>query len=285
MINFIVKSLTLAFGIMTAMFTFVPETFFEKYEWVTKEGLERCKWCINFDAQDVNIIISRIVCFLFVWIGTLLLSVSIQKLRRSITIKGQNYLIRVEYGDILKKKHCKRVINFDECFTTQVGDATADINLGSICGQYLSLHPNLNVQKLIEASKITPARSKSKYQHKIRYESGTIVPNGDDLLLAFAKLDERGKGRFFSRDEYLECLDLLWKELENNYSEKDVCIPILGAGTTSFDGGAGASITQQDLLDMIIWSYKLSSHKIKAPCKLRIICRRNKGFSINNIDG
>ena len=101
--------------------------------------------------------------------------------------------------------------------------------------------------------------------------------------MAFAKLDERGKGRFFSRDEYLACLDLLWKELENNYSEKDICVPILGAGTTSFDGGAGASISQQDLLDMMIWSYKLSSHKIKAPHKLRIVCRKSSDFSINNI--
>ena len=101
--------------------------------------------------------------------------------------------------------------------------------------------------------------------------------------MAFAKLDERGKGRFFSRDEYLECLNLLWKELENYYSGKDVCIPILGAGTTSFDGGEGASIPKQDLLDMMIWSYRLSSHKIKAPYKLRIICNRSGDFSINNV--
>ena len=52
----------------------------------------------------------------------------------------------------------------------------------------------------------------------------------------------------------------------------------------SFDGGSGASISQQDLLDIMIWSYKLSSHKIKAPHRLRIICKKNRGFSINNID-
>ena len=102
--------------------------------------------------------------------------------------------------------------------------------------------------------------------------------------MAFAKLDDKGKGLFLSRDEYLRCLDFLWRELENHYSEKDVCVPILGAGTTSFDGGSGASISQQDLLDIMIWSYKLSSHKIKAPHRLRIICKKNRGFSINNID-
>lgn len=272
----------MAFAIVTGIFTFVPEAFFEKYEWITQVTLEQ-GGLSRVDAQDVNIVISRLACFLLIWIVTSLLYMSFLKLRRWVTIKGQNYSIRVEYGNILKKKNCKRVINFDECYTTQVGNATADINPGSICGQYLTLHSDLNVQQLIEAAQITPARSKSKYLHKTRYDSGTIVPNGDDLLMAFAKLDERGKGRFFSRDEYLACLDLLWKELENNYSEKDICVPILGAGTTSFDGGSGASISQQDLLDMMIWSYKLSSHKIKAPHKLRIVCRKSSDFSINNI--
>ena len=264
MIDFILKSAALAFGIITGIFTFVPEAFFGKYVWVTQAALEQYKWSACLDVQDANIIISRLVCFLLVWMGTSLLYLAFLKFRRWITIK---------------------VINFDECFTTQIGNATADINPNSICGQYLSLHSDLDIQKLIEDARITPARSKSKYQHKTRYDSGTIVPNGDDLLMAFAKLDERGKGRFFSRDEYLKCLDLLWKEIENYYSEKDVCVPILGAGTTSFDGGAGASISQQDLLDMMIWSYKLSSHKIKAPHKLRIVCKKNSSFSINNIEG
>lgn len=122
-----------------------------------------------------------------------------------------------------------------------------------------------------------------KYKQMTRYDSGTIVPYGDDLLMAFAKLDEKGKGRFFSRDEYLQCLDLLWRELENYNAENDVCVPILGAGTTTFEGGSGASYSQQELLDMMILSYKLSSHKIKAPHKLRIVCKKNDGFSFDNI--
>lgn len=283
MIDLIVKSVALAFAIVTGIFTFAPEAVFGKNEWITQKALEQCKWFARLDAQDVNIIVSRLVCFLVIWGLTSLFYAAFLKLRRWITIKGQNYSIKVEYGNILKTRKCKRVINFDECFTTQVGNSTADINPNSICGQYLALHPDLDVQQLIEAAQIAPTRSKSKYQHKTRYDSGTIVPNGDDLLMAFTKLDEKGKGRFFSRDEYLMCLDLLWKELENNYSEKDVCVPILGAGTTSFDGGAGASISQQDLLDMMIWSYRLSSHKIKDPHKLRIVCRKSDGFSINNI--
>ena len=283
MIDFLKKSVTLAFAFTTGIFTFVPESFFKNYRWISQDYFDQYKLLSYLNAQDVNIIISRLICFLFGWITISLLYAGFLKFRWWTTVKGQNYSIRIEYGNLLKKKHCKRVINFDECFTTQIGDKTADINPTSICGQYLALHPTLDMQRLIESANITPARSKSKYQHKIRYDSGTIVPNGDDLLMAFAKLNEKGKGRFFSRDEYLICLDKLWKEIENYYSEKDVCVPILGAGTTSFDGGAGASISQQDLLDMMIWSYRLSSHKIKSPHQLRIICKRNSEFSINRI--
>lgn len=197
MINFIQKSITLAFAFVSIIFTFVPESFFGKTEWLSQKALEQCKWISWVDAQDANIITSRLICFLLVWLITSLLYFIFLKFRRQVTIHGQNYSIKVEYGNILKKKNCKRVINFDECFTTQVGDATADINPNSICGQYLTSHSDLDIQHLIESSQVTPERSKSKYQHKTRYASGTIVPHGDDLLMAFAKLDERGKGRFF----------------------------------------------------------------------------------------
>lgn len=102
--------------------------------------------------------------------------------------------------------------------------------------------------------------------------------------MAFVTLDKNGSGRFFTRDEYLKCLSILWKEIDIYYGQQDVCIPILGAGLTRFEGGVGASISQQELLNMIIWSYKLSSYKIKSPHKLRIICKKSKGFSIYKID-
>lgn len=281
--NFIKNSLVISFAIITGIFTFVPESFFEKYEWITQKSLEGSKLFTHIESQEINIVVSRVMCFIIICVATMIICMFFLNLRRCIMIKYKNCLIRVEYGDILKKKKCKRVINFDECFTTSVGDNTADINPDSICGQYLSLHPNLNIQKLIEAARIKPARSKSKYLKKTRYDSGTVVPNGDDLLMSFAKLDVNGKGRFFNHDEYIACLDLLWKEIENNYSEKDVCIPILGAGTTCFDTGSGEIVSQQDLLDTMILSYKLSSHKIKAPHKLCIVCKKTDGFSLKNL--
>ena len=267
---------------MIFIFAFVPESLFN-HKWLSQDFLEKYELFSSFYFQDVNIIISRVLLFIIILILIFFLYAVFLHFRRKILIKHNNYLISIEYGDIFKKNNCKRIINFDECFTTQIGDQTADINPQSVCGQYLKSHPELNMQQLIAKAAVKQAKKKSEYQHKQRYDSGIIVPNGDDLLMAFAKLDKNGKGRFFSRDEYLECLNLLWQEIEKYYSEKDVCVPILGAGTTAFDGGSGASISKQELLDMMILSYRLSSHKIKSPHKLCIICKRSSDFSINYI--
>lgn len=83
------------------------------------------------------------------------------------------------------------------------------------------------------------------------------------------------------QDEYIECLYEMWKQIELHCSQTDVCVPILGSGLTLFEG---ESLSQQELLNIMIGSYKLSPHKIKAPYKLRIICKKIDGFTLNEID-
>lgn len=176
-------------------------------------------------------------------------------------------------------QNCKKVIPFDECFTTRVGDSPSDINPDSICGQYLMKYPIQNMQSLIKKANLKPEKDRSTFQNNEKYESGMLVPNGDYLLMPFAKLDKDGLGRM-SRDEFLDCLSTLWKEIDKYYGQKDVCIPILGSGVTRMDG---ESLTQQQLLDIIIASYKISAHKIKSPCRLYIVCKKQENFSLNKI--
>lgn len=268
MIKLFKKSATITLSIISIVFVFLPETFFDKYILFSKLSAE------------TNIVINRILLFVGVFILVMIVSILYLNVRNSVRIKGHNYSIIVEYGDLLKMDNCKKVINFDECFTTSVGNLPANIKPNSICGQYLQKNPMIDVQSLINKIQLKPTKGKSKYQNKVRYESGKLVPNGDDLLLAFAKLDEDGLGRFFSLDEFLDCLSRLWKEIDKYYGQKDVCLPILGAGITRMNG---ASLTQQELLDIIIASYKLSPHKIKSPYKLRIVCQKCDGFSLNKI--
>ena len=268
MLNFFKKSCTLAFGIISAIFTFVPESLFEKNILPINCTIE------------TNIILNRILLFITILIFSILGTALYLKFRRNIYIKGKNYSIHIKYGNLLKMRKCKKVIPFDECFTTNVGNRPCDINPDSICGQYLKNNPIQDMQLLINNTDLIPSSNKSKYKNKVCYTSGKLVPYGEDLLLAFAKLDKNGLGGFSSREEYLDSLSVLWKEIDKYYGQKDVCIPILGSGVTRING---ISLTQQELLDLIIYSYKLSPYKIKVPYKLYIICKKKDNFSLNKI--
>lgn len=263
--NFLKICWKIVAAIVTVAFMFIPESLFEQFK------------IIQNISDEANIIIGRIAFVIAVIVISIILAAIFVLTRRKIVIKGKNYIIQVEYGDLNKVKKCKKVINFDECYTDELGEAPSKIKPTSVCGQYLQSHPNLDIQKLIIENKIKPARAKSKFENKTRYNSGTIVPNGDDLLMAFAKLNEDGLATFFSYDEYTDCLATLWKEIDKYYAQKDVCIPILGSGRTRIN------YTPQELLDIMIKSYQLSNNKIKKPYKLRIICRKSDDFSLNKI--
>ena len=265
MYDFLKKTITWAFSIITAIFTFVPEVAFEI-----------CKWT---QRNAVNITINRIILLSIIIALTAIIYGIHQTIRRKVTIKGENYSVQIEYGDIFEMLDCKKIIAFDECFTTEIGNAPHEIKEKSICGQYLRKHPIENIQALIDVARLKPSRSKSKYQGKLKYDSGMLLPREDYLLVAFAKLDETGNG-YLSLDELLDCLSLLWKEINKYYAQCDVCVPILGSGITRIKG---EQISQQKLLDIIISSYQLSAHKIKEPCKLRIVCKKSRNFSLNRI--
>ena len=202
---------------------------------------------------------------------------------RKVKIEGDNYTIVVEYGDLLEKEEGQRLINFDECYTTKLGTGPADIKKDTVCGQYLKKNPNLDVQSLITICGVKPCRRKSKYNNSTCYEPGTIVANGDDLLMAFTRLETNGKSMKFTVKEYLKCLELLWKEIDNNYNNKDVYIPVLGSGVARFENGNSQSIPKQELVDLMISSYKLSPHKLKNNSTLHIVCKNSDDFSLDKV--
>lgn len=267
MSKYIKRSSAWAVSIISFIFMFVPEDTFKLLMLFSKL------------SEEINVIINRTIAFLGVLILSLICNAIYQVCRRKVYVKGKNYSIEIRYGDLFKQRNCKVVIPFDECFTSNVGPETADINPKSVCGQYLLANASLDVQQLINSSNIKP-KGKSKYAGKDRYESGKVIANGKYLLMAFAKLDKTGRGKL-SREEYIESLSILWEEIDNHYGQEDICIPILGSGTTRIGDN---ELSQQDLLEIIIYSYKLSLHKIKNPNKLRIICKRTEGFSINCVE-
>lgn len=276
------RGLVLSFAVFSVLMTFLSESIFSNCSIVNKEIIESSKYFSWLDVDAFNITIMKFLVFAALMVGAILISCGYSLIRKE-RIEGNNYSILVEYGNLLKKKKGQKLINFDECFTSTVGIRTADIKKDTVCGQYLIQNPNLNVQALIATSGVKPCRRKSKYNNLTCYEPGTIVANGDDLLMAFTRLESNGKSMKFTVEEYLKCLSLLWEEIDNNYNNKDVYIPVLGSGVARFENGISQSISKQELVDLMVSSYKLSPHKLKNKNTLHIVCRRSADFSMDKV--
>ena len=276
------RGIVSATGVFSGLMTFIPDEIFSIVQIVREEQIKNFKLLSKVGSDGLNIILAKLMAFASIFVICLIVSCLYARFRK-VKIKNEGYTIVIEYGDLLKKRKCQRLINFDECYTSTVGTGTADIKENTVCGQYLMLNPNLDVHALIEASGVKPCRRQSKYNNSTCYEPGTIVPNGDDLLMAFTRLETNGKSKKFTVDEYLKCLSLLWEEIDNNYNNKDVYIPVLGSGIARFDNGNTQTIPKQELVDMMISSYKLSPHKLKNNSALHIVCKRSDDFSMDRV--
>lgn len=272
-----------AVTVSTTLFTFVPENVFRK--WCVLKNIANkiiiiWKSC-PLTPEETAAVMGRILFFVLVFI----ISFVINKFRflMPVYISKGIYPICVEYGDLLKwksweKRKCLKIIPFDECFTTSIGKEPGDVKKESLCGQYLTKYPIEDMNILIHNAGLVPMTDESHFRNKTRYEPGSLILRDDYLLMAFARLDEDGRGMFESRAEYLTSLVKLWDELDKHYGQRDICIPVLGSGITRI---GDVTPTQQELADFIVYSYKLSQHKIKA--KIRIICKRHDGFSLSKI--
>lgn len=254
---------------ITVLFTVLPEKLFLEY------SLFSCS------SDTFVIVLNRFIfiIFAFIIIGSIMFINFVKK--NKVEIKGKNYSIVVEYGDIFKYNKFKKIISFDECFTLTIGELPWEIKPNSLCGQYLKKFPlkRKELKNLMTKIKLKTDIKNSEFKNKTKYVSGRLIPRNDYLLLSFTKLDSNGNG-VLTINEYQNSLALLWEEINKYYAQNDVCIPILGSGITRFED---VVLTKQELLDLIILSYKLSKHKIKLPNKLYIVCKKTDDFSLNKI--
>lgn len=261
------KGSTSAYAVVSTVFAFVPEEAF-------KYGFFPCEW-----SENVIVTVNRVFLFLLFFALSNIIYYCYRKNRKSVTLSDRNTVIKIEYADLFKVKGGKKVINFDECFTSTVGPRPEDIKPDSICGQYLMKYPIEDFSSLLRNAGITPC-GKSKFKDKDSYEPGILIPKEDFFLMAFAKLDEDGLGRH-TYESYLQCLDKLWEQIDLYHGTDDVYLPILGSRITRFD----KDLTQQELLDIMIASYRLNPNRLKKPNTLHIVCKEREDFSLNDIFG
>lgn len=265
-----------AFAFIDFIFMIVPESTLEAiYKWLL-DDIEIFNFFITCEGMQVLSVRIIISCIVFVIIFTCMcIKYTVKKEKM---IKRKNYEIRIIYGDIFQLENCYKVISFDECFTSKIGSAPEEIKSSSICGQYLSRYPISDMEQLIADSRIEETGT-AKHNSDKKYKCGSVIVRDEYLLVAFSKLDAVGKARM-SQEEFKKRLDVLWKTISDFSGDKDICIPIMGAGLTEISDG---KYTKQEMLDFLISSYKLSKYKIKKPHKLIIVCQHSDDFSLLEI--
>lgn len=98
------------------------------------------------------------------------------------------------------------------------------------------------------------------------------------ILTAFAKFNERNEAHL-TMPEYLEFLINFWDEVNSIYAARSVSVPIFGSGITRIK--EHKRITDEQLLKIMLWTFKISEMRFTHPAKLTIIVHHEKINTIN----
>lgn len=213
-------------------------------------------------------VIALIFIFMFIYYFGLLYHVNHLK-KLSLKIKTSTFEIKI--GDIFKEDVLK-VINFNEYFDTQVDNRVIAEN--SLNGVFINNHvadvKELDSHITKELKDIRGELNKKRKKGKpIKYPLGTIVEYNGFLLTSFTKFDDDNKANLDLK-EYLLFLMNFWDNLTKVYAGRSVAITLFGSSSLTQFNDAN-NISDQDLIEIIIWTFKVSKIKFKYPTKITLV--------------
>lgn len=219
-----------------------------------------------------------IIIYLVIWIW----SNNLNKI--DINIEGSDVTIKV--GDIFLESGFK-AIAFNEYFDTQVDNKI--IAESSLNGIFIKKHLGVSASELarhisayqFDSSEILERNTARNLRNNVRHMIGTICVYKDFLLTAFSKFDEDNKA-ILTMPEYLEFLINFWDKVNNVYAQQCVSTPIFGSGITRIKGHK--NISDEDLLKIMLWTFRISEMRFKHPAKLTIVIHKDKIDKINLLD-
>ncbi|NDP28765.1 MAG: hypothetical protein GZ087_15290 [Flavobacterium sp.] len=193
-----------------------------------------------------------------------------------IDIDGSTVIIKS--GDLFSEDGFK-VIPFNEYFDTIVDENI--IASSSLNGIYINNHLSSNVHELndfiiqkTDNDNVEDTHVNRKLGGKtVKFKLSTIFVFNDFLLTAFSKFDSHNKA-VLTMPEYIEFLINFWDRVNRVYAQKSVSVPIFGSGITRIK--EHKNIGDEDLLKIMLWTFKLSEMKFKHPAKLSIIIHKDK---------
>ncbi|MCA8291683.1 macro domain-containing protein [Burkholderia vietnamiensis] len=221
---------------------------------------------------------SLLVIYLILWLWSNNLD--------SIDIKIEDSKVTIKTGDIFKQPGLK-AIAFNEYFDTQVDNII--IGEGSLNGIFIKNYLNVSVSELdrhidnysFDRSEVLGKNEDRKQGKKVQYQIGTVCVYKDYILTAFSKFDENNKA-LLTMPEYLEFLITFWDKVNNIYAQQSASTTIFGSGITRIKGHK--NISDEDLLKIMLWTFRISEMRFKYPAKLTIVIHKDKIDQINLLD-
>lgn len=200
-----------------------------------------------------------------------------------IKLSVEESTVIIKTGDIFLEQGLK-VIAFNEYFDTKVDDIV--IARESLNGKFITGHLTCSIDQLDQyidqyhhdredIGEINIPRLTGKSQ---RYAPGTICVWNDYLLTAFAKFDNHNQA-YLTMPEYLAFLINFWDRVNRIYAQQSVTVPIFGSGITRIKGHK--MINDEDLLKIMLWTFRVSEMRFMHPAKLTIIIHEDKIGLIN----
>lgn len=223
-----------------------------------------------------------LLILLFVYAGLWSKSNNLEEV--NLDIEGST--VTVKKGDIFQQLGFK-AIAFNEYFDTQVDEKI--ISSQSLNGIFINEQlkaPLVDLDKYIESYPFESEdpldeNTNRKFGKKKRYKIGTICVYKDYLLTAFSKFDENNKA-ILTMPEYLGFLINFWDKVNRVYAQKCVSVPIFGSGITRIK--EHKNIHDEDLLKIMLWTFRISEMRFKYPAKLTIVIHSGKINQINLMD-
>lgn len=217
-----------------------------------------------------------------IYIGLWLRSNFLQNI--NLDIEGSQ--VSIKTGSIFAQPGFK-VIGFNEYFDTNVDDIL--ISNHSLNGIFIKDHLNISPTLLDEHIKnyqfdneeVLGEQTARKVGKKLKYKIGTICVYNEYILAAFSKFDDKNKA-VLTMPEYLEFLINFWDRVNRVYAQKSVSVPIFGSGITRIK--EHKNISDEELLKIMLWTFRISEMRFKHPAKLSIVIHDDKIDKINLLD-
>ncbi|GKV75916.1 hypothetical protein PEC106568_10900 [Pectobacterium carotovorum subsp. carotovorum] len=225
---------------------------------------------------------SGIICIIILVIVYILIWFKANKIK-SIDLSVEGSTVTIKTGDIFTEQGFK-VIAFNEYFDTKVDDRI--ISRNSLNGIFINRYMSCSVEQLDEhienydfsREEILSVNTERSSKKKQKYELGTICVWNEYLLTAFSKFNEYNEARL-TMPEYLGFLINFWDRVNRVYAQQSVSVPIFGSGITRIK--EHKNISDEDLLKIMLWTFRISEMRFTHPAKLSIIVHNSKINKIN----